>query len=86
MDQEFRRLLSLHELASKHGQGLKPELYELLKRRQDMESETVRLLETRFASAGTAHHTLSQSELEDRDIPIVGRAETSKETKAGTDG
>ncbi|MEL6412333.1 MAG: hypothetical protein AAFQ38_18240 [Pseudomonadota bacterium] len=45
MDQEFQRLLNMHDMAARFGDGLKLELHELLIGRRKIEAETVRLLD-----------------------------------------
>lgn len=86
MDQEFQRLLSMHDMAERFGDGLKPELHALLLGRRQMESETVRLLDAPLKSSGPAHHDFAQAELDERGIPVLHRAATMQKAKDGTDG
>jgi len=86
MDQEFQRLLNMHDMAARFGDGLKPELHELLIGRRQIESETVRLLDAPLASSGPAHHDLSPSKLDELGIPVLDRTRATQQAKDGTDG
>ena len=86
MDQEFRRLLNMHGMAARFGDGLKSELHELLLARQQIEAGSLRLLDSPLKSSGPAHHGLSQSELNKLDNPVVGRAPLLQEPKDRADG
>lgn len=86
MDQEFQRLLSMHDMAARFGDGLKPELHALLLGRRQMESEKICLLDAPLKSSGPAHHDLTRAELDERRIPVLHRAAAMQKAKDGTDG
>ena len=86
MDEDFQRLLRMHDLAARFGDGFKPALRNLLLDRLPQETETVRHLNASLKSSGPNHHDLSPAQLEDRGAAIIGTQRHQTHAKDGTDG
>jgi len=65
MSDTFNGFLSAHRLAAPWGQGLKPELLELLERSERLRYRGVEPLDVPQASSGPAHQRTSRDTLDE---------------------
>jgi hypothetical protein len=69
---------ALHRLASQFGDGLKPELAELLDRDAQLAQRDVHSLAAPQKSAGPKHQFATNDELEEAGIPVLRAARETK--------
>lgn len=86
MDGDVTRLLKMHELAAQFGDGLKPELYELLRGYRKDWPDNVTPIEAPLRSSGPAHHGLSSEALAARGVTRLNQAIDKPARKHEADG
>lgn len=85
MADDFSWLLKMNELASRHGDGLKPELAKMLGARAEAQLQGAVPLPVRAASSGPAHQFATKEELDRAGIPVLRRTEQRQNRKFGED-
>lgn len=70
----FSGLAALHTLATRYGDGLKPELLDLAQRSEHMVHQGVVPLEVKAVSSGPSHQTASQTSLNASNISSLEAA------------